>query len=94
MIQTRQMVNAKHQTQRRCVDAAITRALSGPSKEQLRAELAEAARNTAHDADQKRLAEIDAQLRAAGYWGARLSALNEERMQIVARLLAHQKAGV
>lgn len=41
--------------------------------------------------DQKRLAEIDAQLRAAGYWGARLTALNEERQQVVERLAAAQR---
>lgn len=42
-------------------------------------------------ADEKRLAEIDAHLRAAGYWGARLTALNEERAQIVARLAQKRK---
>jgi hypothetical protein len=38
------------------------------------------------EADQRRLAEIDFQIQAAGYWGARLTALNEERARIVERL--------
>ena len=38
------------------------------------------------EADYKRLAEIDFQIQAAGYWAARLTALNEERMRVVERL--------
>ena len=45
------------------------------------------------DADQKRLAEIDFQIQAAGYWGARLTALNEERRFIVERLARAEKMG-
>ena len=54
MIQTRQQVNFKDQVRRRVIAASIHSALTQPSKDELRAELAEAARNTA---DQQRLEE-------------------------------------
>ena len=44
------------------------------------------------DANLKRLAEIDYRIQAAGYWGARLTALNEERRFIVERLV-REKVG-
>jgi hypothetical protein len=93
MIQTRQQVNFKHQVRRRVIDASIQSALTQPSKDELRAELAEAARNTAHQADQQRLEEIDVKIRQAGYWGARMSHLIEERAQIVGRIVARERAG-